>query len=159
MLWAASPLAITATSNREPSPLSCSNNCSIISSKSAPSPSSTVCSWLSLFGSILSAVVLMSCSVASLLVVLVFPLVASLALDSSFLGFDLFCCGGASPVGWLTILLSVSSGFSAAFTVAAMLGEERSSAWDTLARSVINPLFTMHFTMLFMFTWPDLKGG
>ena len=37
-------------------------------------------------------------------------------------------------------------------TVAAMLGEDKSKAWDTMARSVISPLLTMHLTMLFMFT-------
>ena len=43
-----------------------SPRCSIMSSKSSPSPSPTVCNWDSLLESMLSAVVLTSCCVASL---------------------------------------------------------------------------------------------
>merc|ERR1719336_2143534 len=40
-----------------------------------------------------------------------------------------------------------------------MLGEDRSRACVTRARSVMIPFLTMHLTMLFMLTCPDLNGG
>ena len=57
---------------------------------------------------------------------------------------------GSMVCGWLTILERVSRGLSAALTVLAMLGLERSRLCGMRARSATRPFFSIILTMLFI---------